>query len=484
MFEKLIKGSKLNKKKGYTSAPSHFPVLSSKQLLTSKRCEYVLKRFPAIINAPKEHYEELYLDAIHHFADFVQGLPAVRIAPYNYHGGMLDLGLERAYVTLLNYRKEFPIKGIKPEDMPPSLARWTYALFTAGMLYGIGQIAATYWVTVCDEHGKDGTRWQPIVCPMGRLNTHYRYGFETINRDPIASRATLMISKMILPDAGLAWIAEDKDILNYWLAILENDESGSGVFAKIVLPAEWQLLEHPPEALGLLGDTAGREITRKPQTEAEKKHKGFLGDHEALLAAEAQEHLAAEEAKAGHGELPPGAALREVRSEDITGAGLEIGEVFLQWLRNGIIGQSISVNRASSKIHVTSAGVMMLYPELFQEFIKQNPQYNTSPQAINKSLDSLGHTAKTQSNVQQYLKGQHQSSASLIAKGSQQQQHQKQAVVLKDPTVIFYSTKIPYMNEAFKVTSLAMQHTYPNLTAWKSVPATYQPPGPPKPSKS
>ena len=69
---------------------------------------------------------------------------------------------------------------------------------------------------------------------------------------------------------------------------------------------------------------------------------------------------------------------------DVTAHGRELGQAFLLWLRNGVVGHSISITR-------THEGMLLISPTIFKEFVAANPG-NYSWETVFKNFAKLGYT--------------------------------------------------------------------------------------------
>ena len=228
----------------FKKTPGEFRLQSYDQLLNRKHIQHYLRTLPHLVNAPQPIYDAIYLSSIESFANYCQTLPAFHVNPYNFPGGLLELGIARGHTALSIYRKEEPITGIKPEAMPAKTALWTYAIFTAGLFYGIGYLASHFWITQCNKKGENGKTWHPFEGAMEKQQGEYfRFCYETDQRDHLRNRVSPLLARQMMSPIGFNWLSKDKEIFEYWLSILENDENAARLMAKYVIPAEWQLIE-------------------------------------------------------------------------------------------------------------------------------------------------------------------------------------------------------------------------------------------------
>ncbi len=258
--------------------PMLLPIQSSTKLLQDHRVTHVLPKLEQLLYTSQEKYHNLYLGALHSFAEYVQQLPSRHNFHFNHINGCLLLGLLRAYQTIRLYREQTPINSYGRDKVPANIALWSYALYTAALFLGVGEIYATYWISLCDAHGEFKQRWSSKIGPMTQYTadaTHYRYSFEAERRDAIANLDTLAVAEKMLPKEGLAWIASDKYVYELWSAILTGDHGRAGPFAGFILPSEDIVLEQHQDLIESLEDFLLHE----------QRHE-FTGEHSKELAIE------------------------------------------------------------------------------------------------------------------------------------------------------------------------------------------------------
>lgn len=417
--------------------PPHYSLWDPPALLSQKHLTPLLKKLPMLVNAPTDYYQALYQTVLTNFAEWIQGLPAVKSKSFNYHGGFLELAIQRTYLVLSSYRKEYPIKGIKPEQMPAKLALWTYALFTIGLFYGIGEIAATYWITVTDAQGHEGYKWNPFEDVMRNSGSHYRYSFESINRDDLAAKCAPILARQLMPTEGFVWIANDKEIFEYWLRFLQNSTNDTGILAQFILPTHDKLINQDLQVMEKISPYF------------------FEGEHPAEMNEQIDEKEANTEPSKQNKEdsvtqsFPahriPGAYIGASLTDlDVTGANTtEIGELFINWLRIGIIGQTISVNRTDSKIGVTQEGLLLLNPDIFKDFLKHNPTIKSTWQEVYNQFLNTGYPLSAQSSRAQQFSQQATTTRQFNLQAQTNKVVSQLKGILLEPTLIFNTRYIP-----------------------------------------
>ncbi len=408
------------------------PIKFGAQLLAKPALQPVLKKLKVLIHQPEAHYQYFYQTSLERLAELVQSLPSYKNKTYNNQGGLLDLAVTRAYLVLSQYRQQYPIYRIAPDEMPAKLSLWSYALFTASLFYNVGYIATNFYVATCDSRGYGSKRWNPMQHSMIDVATHFRFSFLNTNYDALASRYTILFAKHLMTPEGLAWIASDIELMDYWLAILQDDERGGGLFATQIMTAEEKLLLQDLDLLQLLGVPSRDKMLN-------------LQDHDRLekYLQKNQQYYPVVDPTTQPGDISidplkgPAHIAVAINERDVTGGQVyEIGERFIAWLRNGIKGTSISINRPESGLHITNQGALLALPQLLQEFLQQNPQLGISWQYLVHHLKQMG-VILAQIPVKQSTVSGPQFS---IANKSQLH---SQGVFLLDPTLFFNHQVLP-----------------------------------------
>ncbi len=425
----------------FTLNPQPFPILKAGVLLNDKKIERILARLEKVANVPADHFQALYIKTIHNYAEFVQELPASHVRGFNHSRGLLVLGLERALNALILYRKEFPLKGIKPDDMSRRWALYTYGIFTAALFYGVGQVLATYIVYLSDKRGVQGERWVATTGPMTKTKyTHYRFVFDSVNRDALAARAASVLAQLLMPKIGFDWLASDINVFDYWLAILQNDEAHGGLFAKMILIAQREAIEnyaalaqasvhmHQMDENAELG--AEKEETQTLDETAEEKTKNADVEHKESVGS-----------KLVIPGVSPGA---EITANSIIGAqgGELMLQLFLNWLRIAVFKNPyFSINNANSNVIVNHQGIFIRGQELIQQFMRDaNIKANIGEvvQALQKKTVSVVRQ-KTSSGSQTYF-------------------------VVQDLTKVINGEHLPAVQKSMNVPNITnLQSTYPGL---------------------
>lgn len=376
-------------------SPSHYPVLSAEKLLKGRAYAELMSWLKTLAFVPDDSFESLYQKPILDYAIFVQGLPAFQIEAFNYQGGLLELGIKRAIKSLSHFREVHPLRTARAEGVSKRQAIWSYAVFTAGLLLGLGQIVASYWVTLCELNHYPLQRWNPLNGPMLGQASLYRYSLDGVRRDDLAAKSTVVLVQSLLAREAVAWIGTEPDIFEAWLSILLNDEKHGGLFSTFILPVHARLLgeeEHRP------GDIIGEMMSLYPMEE------------------EQAFDLATERMK-----VPDLNAERREESADLSKiSDNQLAETLIVWLRRQ--GLELRQREGSTQVarqFVVQQEGLILDSRLLQGFIQQKGLQLNQDQLMRRLLNS------------NYIVGQIQRQTHSLVGGEQ-----KERALCLDPTLI------------------------------------------------
>jgi len=357
-----------------------YPILKADALFKLKRRKALVEKFPSQIGLTPELYKELCHQTLENFAEFVQSLPETRNGYYSYNGGVLDHGLERASIAVSLARsyhfRDDANKALTKEDKN---ALWVYAVFTAALLFDLGKVAVNQVITLCDKYGSDISIWSPVTGSMLKSNaSHFKVEFEKENREDLKRRLTSLLAEKLIPPEGYQWIASDKDVLDAWLAMLNDDKRGRGSLINLIPIADAKAIEKFYQEIKaqLVGEELAFGLDKEELTDQEKE----------LLEKQRKEKKA--EAKEG------------VEEEKEVG----LDEEFFDWLREGIEKGRLSVNEADSLIQIVNEEAALKYPEIINRFLSDKGIQDRTVQDVHKAITNSELTKRDFANrdVQQF----------------------------------------------------------------------------------
>lgn len=221
-----------------------FPVLSSNALLAPHNAS--LSRIEELAGVPATYFKDYYLAPLHHYARFVQQLPASEVHHHAHAGGLLAHTLE-VITTALSLRQGYLLPpGVAVEALVHLKDVWTYAVFTAALCHDLAKPAVDQKVSLYDVAGQSIGVWDPWAGDIdGQVAAHW-YGVEFVrNRSyRLHEKASLLLVHRIIPATGLAWLASDRQAFAAWCGCVSGDASQADVLGEIISLADRQSVGH------------------------------------------------------------------------------------------------------------------------------------------------------------------------------------------------------------------------------------------------
>jgi integrating conjugative element relaxase (TIGR03760 family) len=190
---------------GHPAPSQSYPVLSSNALLASHLA--AINRIEELAGVPAAYFRHYYLAPLHHYARFVQQLPASEA--HAHAGGLLEHTLE-VITTALSLRQGYLLPpGAAVETLVHLKDIWTYAVFTAGLCHDLAKPAVDQRISLYDALGQPLGTWDPWAGDMDSQATAHWYGVEFVRNRTyrLHEKASLLLVHRLIPAAGLAWLA-------------------------------------------------------------------------------------------------------------------------------------------------------------------------------------------------------------------------------------------------------------------------------------
>ncbi len=333
VFKKRNKSSQSVEEKAKTNRRRR--VIFPKQLLITEKRKAWMQTYQTVLEFSKDKYQSVCDALLMTLASYTQDLPETRNSYFSNVGGFLNHAMMRTEMALSAARAYFVSDNGEPcKKLSPEQQLWMYALFSAGLLKGVGKLAVDFMLDMYDANGEYTERWQILKGSLKDQNAHfYDYNFDGPYTEPFRHRMTLLLARQIMPKEGFDWIASDKDVLATWLALLEDDIRGAGTLGTILDKAD-QLA-----------------ISRFFNERA-------IADYNKDLPS-------------GHGRtfgVPKHQDIGDLKAGEIPQAGVE----FIKWLTKALGKGHIMVNQ--SPLFMVPGG-MLMSPDMFKLFIREHPQF-------------------------------------------------------------------------------------------------------------
>lgn len=311
-------------------------------IYADSRRHALLTKIKASSALDTSQFDTLCLTLLKQVANQYQSLPETAHGYYASPGGLLDHALNRTEAALHLFRHGL----MHDEKNTPSeeQKRWMYALFSAGLLQGIGKLQLDYCVTLFDKNQRPLRSWNPLLEQLASVGHYYDHVFQKNLDNELRCRLNVLLAYQLMPREGFAWIAGNPRVLETWLALLHEDSSTAEMLGAILERADAIAIQRDLNALAMKG---GHSSGTRPA------HIGTFID----VAPEST-----------------------VEKEQL------IGAAFIKWLTDALKKGLLTINQ--SPVFMTPDGLVIL-PETFQLFIRETPEYKPW-QAVQKGLLNWG----------------------------------------------------------------------------------------------
>jgi len=225
-------------------------ILPPQRLLTEGRRPEHIDNIKAASFLEPARFDTLCQALIHRLLDYTQQLPETTNSYFSSPGGLFDHALDRTAAAVELFKQvvlSHPEAHLSEEQQ-----LWWYALFSAGLLRGIGKLPLDYCIDLYNEKTQLIKSWEPLLEPLAKTARHYH--FDIINSDHDAifrRRLNLIFAQQIMPKEGFAWLTKNLDVFAEWLELLSEEGASSGTLALILdradaMAIQEDLLEHLP----------------------------------------------------------------------------------------------------------------------------------------------------------------------------------------------------------------------------------------------
>lgn len=405
---------------------------SAQELLSSGQHQRYITFIKKYAKAPQEYFDALYLPLIESFAEITQTILEHTGKEKNDTNPLLINGLLRGSYALLLRHSMFVPENPTDKDLSEAYGLWTYVVFTSALFWKIGRLMTHYEILLSLGDLKTSTYWHPLLgTPLAQGKTHYYYekrALDTCINEPTYS---VMLAKHYIPTEGFMWIASNPKALAYWMAALNEDTQAAG---------------NVGQALSLADYLCSTQVQLGSEQD-------MLGYAEAFLRSRLAEPLSVEKLA----ELVKSAEIIPPVSITLDDSA-NVGNEFLNWLRNGIANKAIKINGPNAAVHMTNEGVFLLFPQIFIEFCKAF-QKHANWVVVYKQFNALG-----------ISKFDHNDTFFEKFFGTPSEYAQKQAlkkvtgVMVGNPSLLFDKSNAPGISPYIRhCVSRAEQTQYPSL---------------------
>lgn len=317
-------------------------ILPPKRLLTEgKRPERIQSIKKASFLEPSR-FDTLCQSLLLKMLNYTQQLPETTNSYFSSPGGLFDHALDRTVAAVDLFKTV--VLADPDAHLSEDQQLWWYALFSAGLLRGIGKLPLDYAIELYNEKNQVIKCWEPLLEPLAKTARHYH--FEIINSDHddiLRRRLNIIFAQQLMPEEGFAWLTKNMDVFAVWLELLSEDKASSGTLALILdradaIAIQNDLLEHLPPHHHL--EPSAKRISTFVDNPTETP-----GDRERLAGAE-----------------------------------------FIQWLHAALEASKLTMNQVPL---FTVAGGTMIGPEAFKLFVREHPDFKNWL-AVRQGVMALG----------------------------------------------------------------------------------------------
>lgn len=304
------------------------PVETFSLLLKDKKREELLQQIHTNLAFKSNDQKQLCQPLIEKLACLFQSLPDTSLY-YSHRGGLLDRALNRTD-AVLNLMRSLLVR--KDTELPSEEQKlWLYAVFSAGLLRGVGKLYGEYRISLFDQEGHFLQLWRPLHDDMEKIAHHYSHEFTQDIDENSRKHITLLLAKQLMPEQGLAKISANPKIFYTWLALLEEDRDGAGALSAILDRADAIALQR------------------------------YL-----LLYLEEHKHVLDQSNRLG--------TFLDTSSDPTLDRERVLGAEFLLWIRDALAEGKLLLNKPPMQAEISAAGVV-LSSEVFDMFMQEHQKF-------------------------------------------------------------------------------------------------------------
>ena len=179
-------------------------IVPPSQLLSENKRQVLLQKIAESCTFDSGRFDGICLSLIQNIIDHCQSMPETSNSYYSSAGGLLDHALNRTEAALSLFRNFVLQDG--GNDLSEEQKLWMYALFSAGMLQGIGKLQSEYRVDLFDSNGQLLKEWSPLLESMASVGSYYQFEFQKESEEAFRRRLNLLVARLLMPATGFAWI--------------------------------------------------------------------------------------------------------------------------------------------------------------------------------------------------------------------------------------------------------------------------------------
>lgn len=220
------------------------PCLSGDDVINNSAKDLVTK-IHSLVSVTDTIWQELYLATLYRFAEFCQAMPNEENGePYT----LLKQQLNLIIAALILRRGLLLPKNSEAEKIAEQESRWTFAVFSAALIYQIHRIQTDRRIILYNKQGDLDSLWHPLSGSLCFPNHFYRVIWNLSSTAiPAVEFNTALIARL-LPTKVIHWLSQDVTLLTVWWQSISEREDENNPILKIILHAAQELNWKSPEA--------------------------------------------------------------------------------------------------------------------------------------------------------------------------------------------------------------------------------------------
>lgn len=211
-------------------------MVSMESVLTDEKRGQLIQQIKSGCALDTTRFESLCTVLIHNITNHCQNLPETSNSYYSHSGGLIDHALNRSEAALNLFRQYLILE--QQADFSEEQKLWQYALLSASLLQGIGKLQTDYSVELFDCNGTFLKQWNPLLENLVATGSYYLYSFQKESDRDFRCRLNILLASQLMPASGFAWIASNPQVLEIWLALLNEDYQAAGTLGSILVRAD------------------------------------------------------------------------------------------------------------------------------------------------------------------------------------------------------------------------------------------------------
>jgi len=218
-----------------------YPVKSSNDRLKLGQFQEIINLIKSTVSMPSDLYITCYEKLIHRYAEFVQLMPE-RI-DYSSQS-MLGNSLKRSYLITNHFQTLVKVSHGESFFQGERGARLLFAVFSSSLLFRVAKLIADKQIMLCDKDGKFIHNWAYFSGPLKQYGHYFKFRSTVVLSDAIISNMTIILAKQLMPSLGMAWLTEDREVLEAWFRALNIMDAFFGLH-QMALDVEALMRESP-----------------------------------------------------------------------------------------------------------------------------------------------------------------------------------------------------------------------------------------------